>query len=295
MTTLHTTGKAISSSSILVPLDGSSFGELALPFAARLASASHNCLLLVSVSDPSLNERHTELQEYLEVVADWIRPTGVSVRTAVLAGCQIAQTLLEELPRQSAQLVVAATRRRTRTRRWQHGSVTEPLFMRAPVPLVLIPEGGEAKGWPTERKPRVLVPLDGSPCSEAILRPALALAGWAGAESLVLGVVDPAVNGVLIEDPMLQLERERAYIHDVVERLKWTGNDVCACVELGRPAHTIQRVAHSWQADVIAMAIHGWGGGPQNLPGRVASAVLERADRPLLMVTNDETSCAANG
>jgi nucleotide-binding universal stress UspA family protein len=287
MTTSYTDGKAISGSSILVPLDGSSFGELALPLAARLASASHICLLLVSVSDPCLNERHTDLQEYLEVVAERVRPTGVSVRTAVLAGCQIAQTLLEELPRQSTQLVVAAMRRRTRSCRWQHGSVTEPLLMHTRVPLLLIPEAAEAQSWPAERKPRVLVPLDGSPCSEAILTPALALARWTGAESLVLGVVDPAVNGVLIGDPMLQLELERKYIDDVVERLKWAGNDVCGRAELGRAAHTIHRVARLWQANIIAMSIHGWGGSRLKVPGHIASAVLERADLPLLLVAND--------
>jgi nucleotide-binding universal stress UspA family protein len=55
-------------------------------------------------------------------------------------------------------------------------------------------------------------------------------------------------------------------------------------VEIGPVVATIMRVAAEEAADLIAMASHGRGGPTDVYYGSVAAGILQRIDRPLLIV-----------
>ena len=69
-----------------------------------------------------------------------------------------------------------------------YGSVADAMMRLAPVPVMLIPPFHGRDGA-TDRPKRILVPLDGSPRSEAVLVPVADLAAQLGAELLLVNVV----------------------------------------------------------------------------------------------------------
>src|SRR5690349_4937456 len=112
-------------SHIVVPLDGSPFGEQVLPLAVHLAERHHAELELVHVVealapyevqgappiDPALDsEIVRERQRYLERVADWLRSeSGATIQPRTLEGSDVLETLTAHLAKVHADLVVVAT------------------------------------------------------------------------------------------------------------------------------------------------------------------------------------------
>src|SRR5262245_3693054 len=153
--------------SILVPLDGSSASEQALPLAVSLARKANACLRLVTVRAPmapfSGVAPPPKEQDYVDMIAWRIRQANhLSVFAAVLDG-PIAETLSEHARSVGASLIVMTTHGRGPFSRFWLGSVTDQLLRNSPIPLLVVrPTSNEA---PVDRdwKPRsILVPLDGS-------------------------------------------------------------------------------------------------------------------------------------
>jgi nucleotide-binding universal stress UspA family protein len=268
-------------STILVPLDGTPLGELALPYAEVLARATGARLLLMHVATPSDADPRARMHAYLDKAAARLGSAAIAARVSVPAG-KVAEAILDALPREAVQLLVLVSHPRSGTSRWLHGSVTDPLLLQASVPILLIPSATAAT-WSEDRVLTIVVALDGSSSSEAILRPALDLANALGAELLLVDVVDPAIEGRLVGDPAVLLRLEQAYLDEVARRLQQTGTDSRTSVELGRPGHTIMKIAQAAHADVLALATHGRGGQSRQMLGSVTTEVLERADIPLLL------------
>jgi nucleotide-binding universal stress UspA family protein len=55
-------------------------------------------------------------------------------------------------------------------------------------------------------------------------------------------------------------------------------------VEYGRPVETILNIANDVKANLVAMASHGKGGLARVFYGSVASGIVNRIDRPLLVI-----------
>ncbi len=180
---------------ILVPLDGSTLAERALPVAARLARASEGSITLVRVISttpatlPSAPGRPNLVQtvsesdrqlaaSYLEGVIDTEVLKGIHVKTEVSVGL-IAPIILSIAASSLADIIVMCSHGFTGVTRWMMGSVAEKIARYADVPVLILRAGGSI---PTEQfqhepeGPRILVPLDGSQNAEAALAPAASLA-----------------------------------------------------------------------------------------------------------------------
>ena len=138
---------------------------------------------------------------------------------------------------------------------------------------------------------RVLVPLDGSALSEAILPFVEQIAGPLDSEVILLSVVPLAVALAVVTGGILPPEdlsmRERKALADLVPvkaRLEATGLRVRTLVMVGDAAAEICRVAGQEQADLIAMSPHGRGGLGKLMFGSVAEQVIRRAAVPVLMI-----------
>jgi nucleotide-binding universal stress UspA family protein len=109
---------------------------------------------------------------------------------------------------------------------------------------------------------RVLVALDGSPSSEAVLRFLLEIAG------------------------PLEGRRHEAeeYLAPIAAGLRARGVDVTFQVRQGRPDEEILVAAREHGADPIAMATHGRTGLGRLLFGSVAEAVLRHATVPVFLI-----------
>jgi nucleotide-binding universal stress UspA family protein len=137
----------------------------------------------------------------------------------------------------------------------------------------------------------ILVPLDGSRRAEAILVHVEELARASAARVVLVSVVEPSTPVTAAQGTLLDLqamEREAAemeqYLAGKVGEFRAKGIDAKGVVEYGPVVEAIINVAAREQAELIAMASHGRGGLARVFYGSVAAGVLQRVDRPLLVI-----------
>jgi nucleotide-binding universal stress UspA family protein len=136
-----------------------------------------------------------------------------------------------------------------------------------------------------------LVPLDGSDRAEAILPHVEALARSFSAEIVFLIVVEPSTpmttpHGSLLDLELVEQTTEQAEAYLAGLQGEYQGKGIAGrrFVEYGPVVETISRVAEREQVDLIAMASHGRGGLARVFYGSVTAGLLQRVDRPLLLI-----------
>lgn len=183
---------------ILVPLDGSTRAERAIPVAARLAHTSGGSVILVRVVSKSsglwpfaapqtilaqqvIAADRAEAEQYLSAVSTSLELVGVPTESVVRFGPTVS-TLLAVADSSQADLIVLCSHSHTGITRRIMGSVAEKLAREASVPVLVLREDGPVPGetHPDVIRPlRALVPLDGSAHAKAALEPAAYLiAPW---------------------------------------------------------------------------------------------------------------------
>jgi nucleotide-binding universal stress UspA family protein len=139
----------------------------------------------------------------------------------------------------------------------------------------------------------ILVPLDGSKRAEAILPHVEELAQRYAAKAIFFRVIEPPPLMVTPGQPDMtlyrqeldrQMEEAERYLKAIEGEFQQLG--VNARMELGQGAvvEAIIAAAARHEAGLIALASHGRSGLAQVFYGSVAAGVLQRADRPLLLV-----------
>jgi len=137
----------------------------------------------------------------------------------------------------------------------------------------------------------ILVPLDGSKRSEAILAQVEDLALQCKARLVLLEVLEPLPQHAAAVAPELlnsgatqRADNIKQYVHGLQEQLAAKGFNVTAVVKRGSIVDTILAVAAAERIELIAMASHGYTGIARFLHGSVASDVLHRSKVPLLVL-----------
>ena len=299
---------------ILVPLDGSTRAEQALPVAARLARASGGSIVLLRVAKlpvdyggaftqaPLLTEQiiETELDnvdDYLKTVATSATLTGITVKTEAMFG-QPLQDILSVADTLRVDLIVICSHGRTGLKRWALGSVAQALAHQSAVPLLVLREGGRVTALSDVESARslcALVALDGSPFAETALVPAA---------NLVAALAAPG-EGILqltqvITDKGEEAQKHaKAYISGVAERLQqklkglnlsitWSllrDEDVAgAIVDMAKHGEGGSRAGELSGCDLIAMSTHGRGGLERLMMGSVTERILHSTKLPMLIV-----------
>ncbi len=164
------------------------------------------------------------------------------------------------------------------------------------------PADYQAEEWGQAMYKKILIPLDGSDLAESILPYAIELASNFGSHLILLSVVELSHLAAMQEcaeyDAVPQptnreMERRSVevtrYLGRQVEKLDALGIDAHAYTRYGPVVSTILCTSRDEQADLIAMASHGRGGLSDVYYGSVAAGVLQRIDRPLLIVRAQET------
>jgi nucleotide-binding universal stress UspA family protein len=296
---------------VLVPLDGSEFGERALPWAAHLARRDGAALHLVCVHVP-LADLFAERRPNMENLAD--RPllqrdrdylavamkrfadaTPAGVTSAVLEG-PVAEAIEEYARAAGIDLVVLMTHGRGPFSRFWLGSVADDLVRRLPMPILLLRPGDKrSEAAPIEGFRHLLIPLDGSPLAEQVLEPALELGGGASARYTLLRVMTPIPQAshdagpfgfppvVLPTIDKLHAEGKE-YLEGVARRLQTRGLRVETAVAIhGQPAVSILDVALNCGCDLVALETHGRKGLARFLLGSVADKIVRGATLPVLV------------
>ncbi|HXX79592.1 MAG TPA: universal stress protein [Ktedonobacteraceae bacterium] len=176
---------------ILIPLDGSTRAESAVPIAARIAQTSGGSVILLQVaaipieietentppnvySQTAFDKGVAVAKSYLEGVAQLDALKGVKTETAAVTG-SIASSILSAIKSLHADMVVMCSHGYTGFKRWALGSVALKLAPHSSVPVLVLRDGGSVPTTRAQQPMRVFVPLDGSPLSESALEPAAQL------------------------------------------------------------------------------------------------------------------------
>jgi len=304
--------------SILVPLDGSTFAEHALPPALGIARRADAALQLARVVPPLpmvdaeppllLDDDLKALIEsgpraYLDATVERLGASFPVPVSRVLLEGEIADALCTHAVGNRVDLVVMATHGRGPLGRFWLGSVADELIRHLPMPVLLV-RPQESTPELTAEPPlgRILVPLDGSPLAEQILEPAVALGQPAGAEFLLLRVVKPPLKPAYLPEGYVmgretqamlarmgsvhaqQAQEAEEYVDRVADRLRTRGLDVRTRVVVEeQPAVAILREAASPGVGLVALGTHGRRGLSRLILGRVADKVIRGADVPVLV------------
>lgn len=270
---------------ILIPLDGSPTAEAILPQVRRLLlRAESEVLLLRAVEAPPgmgadapvvLAELHDAASAYLQTTAARLLDQGIRVRPMVQVGYP-AEVIVETASREQAGFVAMSTHGRSGIARWVFGSVTEKVLRsRLPVPLLLVrsfPSKGLEEELPVRK---ILVPIDGSKPSLAIVRPAAELAHPFDAKVLLLHVEE--------REPSLPLPTD-SKLKEAVDAFAALHVSAMGLVAGGDPASEILEACSVHRADLIAMSTHGRSGLSRWVLGSVTEKVLRTATVPMLVV-----------
>lgn len=279
---------------IVVPLDGSTCAEQALPWARAIATRSGGAVNLVQVDVPFrvpscqevlgeratrelrrlADERRDQHRTYLEEMEERLRldAPGSVVTTAVLRG-PLWPALVEYAGERDATLFVVATRARPPLNRAWLGSLTNDLVRRCSIPVLLV-RATDAPP-PEPRFGRLLVALDGSVERERAIPHAVALARVFDAGLLLVRVTHPREDGV---------EASR-YLEGVVARLRPSGVAAeSVLIESADVAEALTRAATEREADLVVLASRYRAGLSQVMFGNVAESLIRLGTQPVLVV-----------
>ncbi|MFC2002290.1 universal stress protein [Chloroflexota bacterium] len=166
---------------IVVPLDGSKLAEAALPYAEELGTRTGSDIILLSVLESSDLNKHEKHQIYANRIQattrhhadkylDLIRSEVANIKTATRIG-NPAEAIVEYAGNGGQSLVVMATHGRSGISRWALGSVADKVA-RTPTNLpVMLIRAKDARPDVREKRllKKVLVPMDGSKSSKAVV------------------------------------------------------------------------------------------------------------------------------
>src|ERR1051326_5370975 len=304
--------------SIIVPLDGSPFGEQALPLAHAVAAASGAVLHLAHVHTPAdvvaaeamvyvPAELDTAIQsqrrKYLEDLTKRQAPGLATAPTATMLEGSIAPALEQHAASVKADLIVMTAPGRGPLSRAWFGSTTMAIVRHLEVPILLIrPEEKQDDLTAARSIHNVLIALDGSPLAEQILRPAAELAHLMGAECTLVRVMPPLVRGQMdpVDVTLSHLDEEllrkltelhdaerttaRTYLESKAAQLRADGLAVQSRLLVhDQPAPALLDEANRIHADLIAVATHGRNAIARMFLGGVADKVVRGAHCPVLI------------
>jgi nucleotide-binding universal stress UspA family protein len=294
--------------SILLPVDGSPFGEVARPAAVSLAKRTSARLHIVHVRGgmvavlPATGglqpvwgpQGEAAARVYLDSVAERAAlDLGESVSFSLLDP-PVVMALCDYSRAHDISLIVMSTHGRSGLSRAWLGSVAAGVIREAAVPVLLVrPRKGGARPGTALRMRRILVPLDGSPAAEAILPHASALGKLTGGTLLLVHVVEPWFRiGDAVLVPATNVDEEetaqrrasaQVYLERIAASLRTDGVTVGVAVVEGEAVHAIQDTATAQKADLIALATHGRTGWQRLAMGSIADKVVRASNLPVLV------------
>jgi len=304
----------------MVPLDGSTFGEQALPLAVNIARRCEARLHLVNVFSPVGNMvvegylfpndnveiylQHQQVQ-YLHRIAGQLR----ELTPAPVAIHHLQGSVVEEVRKQAMEckpdLIVMTTHGRTPLSRFWLGSVADDLLRDAPAPILLVrPTAKATMDYQRDVLPRhLLIPLDGSPQAEEVLEPAVALGMLGRADYTLLQTLRPILpmtyqmerGGSLDRVATSLIEKIEAaqeslrkqgldYLDRVAAPLRQRSLTVHTRIAIEeQPAAAILSAAETL-VDCIAMRTHARHGLARLFRGSVTDKVVRGVHLPILVV-----------
>lgn len=283
---------------IMVPLDGSSFSEHALPLALRAARLSNAALHVVCVTDNDQHPTDTTTIDtqpeyaYLARIADRLATSWHGPIETMLLDGSVTESITAYAESHRVDLVVMTTHGRGALSRAWLGSVADRLIRRLPMPMLVVRphETDPADLANPSSIDHLLIPLDGSELSEQIIAHAIALGRLTGATYTLLQTIAIFTPdyGVGIYTPTdfdiaAWMKTAQQYLDRIATGMRAEGLQVQTDVVVGLPAISILDYARHHAVDLIALETHGYSGAARLMLGSVADKIVRGAGVPVLL------------
>jgi nucleotide-binding universal stress UspA family protein len=286
---------------IVVPLDGSSTAEVALPYAEEIAGRMGSKLSLIFVREPNDYRSENIIGCYLESMAQRSQKATerflaeskvkeIQTETKILTG-NPADEIINFAESQPGCHIIMATHGQSGTRtRWALGSVVDKVVRATPVPIGLIRAKGDK---PAVHEPvrltEILVPLDGSKESESVLPFTQEMAKRLKGNVIFMqvGILDYFIVNM---ENVKAIEAKRKSIEDYLRRVTqdFQSNGIPARYILGETqgdvAREINQFTEENRVDAVIMATHGHSGPRRWVLGSVSNKVMMEGNTPLILV-----------
>jgi nucleotide-binding universal stress UspA family protein len=271
---------------IIIPLDGSESVEEILLYATSITPRGDTVITLLHVLPIGIKEPADEVNAHIQDIHDSLSQGGWNVTREMRMGNTIEEivkfTMLE-----SATMLLMSTHGRTGLERIRKGSVTEQVLRQSPCPVFIL---HSTRAEPVDSRKedlfrRILVPLDGTEASAAIL----------GCVEVFATAHESEV--IIFHDEMETAETEmdrpaiKAALQEHSVRLANAGLKVSLDMSTyKRPIREILNKIDDLSIDLVSMASHGKSGIPRALDESVTAEVIRHANCPLL-VWSAEPQC----
>lgn len=300
---------------LLVPLDGSTFSQRALPLAASIAGRTGGTIRLVLVHTPIAlpvgdigpvtlldqweSDHRVDEERYLEVQGEWLREQGLDVATELREG-DVGRELREAS--EEADLMVLATHGRGGLERAWLGSVADAMIRQAAVPLLLVrpEEGREETAVPPRPAPaprHILAATGGSAAGEAAVEQAAVLARLFEARLTLLrivafpgGLASPYIPHTAEMDRTAVEQGEKQAREDLAE-LTAGLTDLDVATRVTQAYHAARGILSAIEeegADMVAVGTHRRSAIGRAVLGSTADKVVRASPVPVLVEHREE-------
>ena len=276
---------------VFVATGGSPWSEAAVAYATAIAARTGAMVRVLTVlHDPESydmlhgmrGERVDELtepqaQRYLAGIAEKARSVGVRAETICLTG-SIPETILQTVADSACDLIVIGSRRIT-GKRLRLGEIANIVAAKAPQPVLVVKQPPAVPpGSPLGR--RILVPVGGSPWSDAAVDYAITLALTERFRLCFLHVVPGPPHAI---DDLADLEA-RHILARAETRSVSAGVATTALLTFGHIPQTIVETAREENCDGIIMGSRGATGVKRVMLGSISNIVAVTTPLPVLLI-----------
>jgi nucleotide-binding universal stress UspA family protein len=266
---------------ILIPLDGTESIEEVLLYATSISPREETAITLLNViprtGDEASGRTHVDEIQNALVREDW------AVRHETRMGDPVDE-IVKFAILMPATLVMMSTHGRSGLERIREGSVTERVVRQSPCPVFILhttrPEPADQRT--EDLFERILVPLDGTKASAAILKCVKRFAKAHDSEVIIFH--DEMDHNMPEEDRAAT----KAALQDQSVALANTGLKVSLDLSTyRRPIMEILKKIDDLNINLVSMATHGESGTRRALDESVTSEVIRHANCPLLVWSAD--------
>ena len=264
---------------ILIPLDGTESQQEILHYVKSITPREETEITLLHVLPVAGDGQQTFVKDILESLAG----SGWSVSDETRMGDPVEE-IVKFAILQPATLILMSTHGRTGLERIRDGSVTEQVLKQSPCPVFIL---HSTRAEPSDHRReelfrRILVPLDGSKTSAAILKCVERFAKMHDSEVILF---HDEMTGADKEDERAAI---KAVLQDQSVDLANTGLKVTLDMSTyRRPIREILNKIDEMNIDLVSMATHGKSGASRALDESVTAEVIRHANCPLLVWSAD--------
>jgi nucleotide-binding universal stress UspA family protein len=264
---------------ILIPLDGTESAEEILRYATSITQKPHTRITLLNV----LSAPEDTGSPHADRIQDSLSADGWSVTRESRMGDAVEEIIKFSML-QPASMIMMSTHGRTGIERIREGSVTEQVIRQSPCPVFVL---HSMRAEPPDQRSdnlfrRILVPLDGTEASAAILSCVERMARAHDSEVIIF------------HDEMVGPEDEerRRVIKETIQEysVSLANKNIKVSIDMStykRPIREILNKIDEMNIDLVSMASHGEGGDRRAMEESVTAEVIRHANCPLLVFSAD--------